>query len=119
MQTPLFDTCLALATGNKSADQTSAAIDGADRRRSERTAACTPAYVSGESHDRSARGRDVVVNDLSMHGVGFRDPKAAYRIGACHWLVMNGTAMRLSTRIRIVSCRENPAGGFDVGAKFY
>ena len=78
-----------------------------------------PGWVSGESHDRAARGRDVTVNDLSMHGIGFRDARSPYRIGACHWLVVNGSVMRLSTRIRIVSCRESDAGGYDVGANFF
>ena len=78
-----------------------------------------PGWISGESHDRAARGRDVNVTDLSMHGIGFRDAVQSYRIGACHWLVVNGGAMRLSTRIRVISCRKNDAGGYDVGAKFF
>lgn len=78
-----------------------------------------PGWVSGESHDRSARGRDVTVVDLSMHGIGFRDTRGGYRPGATHWLVVNGGAMRMSTRVRIISCRPNEAGTFDVGAMFY
>ena len=77
-----------------------------------------PAWVSGESSDRSARGRDVAVVDLSDHGVGFRDGRGDYHIGATHWLIVNGTS-RLSTRIRIVSCRRNESGGYDVGAVFF
>jgi hypothetical protein len=116
VQTPLLDTLIAPAAA--STEATSAA-SGSDRRRSERVATPMPAWVSGESHDRAARGRDVSVNDLSMHGIGFRDARTPFRIGACHWLVVNGGAMRMSTRIRIVSCRPSDLGGFDVGAVFF
>lgn len=77
-----------------------------------------PAWVSGESHDRAARGRDVAVVNLSAEGVGFRDARGDYRVGAAHWLVLNGP-QRLSSRIKIVSCRKNRAGCFDVGAMFF
>jgi len=91
-----------------------------DRRRSRRVTQRMPAWISGESGDRGDRGHTVTVGDLSMHGVGFHDPaEARYRAGATHWLVVSGGAMRLSTRVRIVTCRPNPAGGHDVGAVFF
>jgi hypothetical protein len=89
-----------------------------DRRRSRRVFTPMPGWVSGESHDRAARGRDVSVVDLSEHGVGFRDARGSYRVGAAHWLVVNGTT-RISNRVKIVSCRKNERGGFDVGAMFF
>jgi hypothetical protein len=91
----------------------------ADRRRSERILQHLPAWVGGESSDRAARGRNVVVHDLSLGGVGFHDPAGTYRPGATHWLIVNGGPMRLSTRMRIITCRENPEGGYDVGAAFF
>lgn len=90
-----------------------------DRRRSDRRPARASGWISGCNDDRSAKGSHVLVNDLSMHGIGFYDATMPYRTGACHWLVVNGGALRLSTRIKIVSCRENPNGGFDVGARFF
>lgn len=90
-----------------------------DRRRSERVDQQIPGWISGESNDRSARGRNVRVQNLSMHGVGFLDATQRYRIGAAHWLVVNGGAMRLSTRVKIVSCREAAEGGFIIGAAFF
>ena len=91
----------------------------ADRRSSERRPHRVPAWVGGESSNRAARGRNVMVNDLSMGGVGFHDPAAPYRPGATHGMIINGGPMRMSTRMRVVSCRENPEGGYDVGAMFF
>jgi hypothetical protein len=88
-----------------------------DRRRSERIDQRVPGWVSGP--DRSSRGQTITVCDMSMHGVGFHDPSSRYRVGASHWLVVNGGMLRVSTRIRIVSCREAREGGFDVGASFF
>lgn len=92
-----------------------------DRRRSERVEQLVPGWVSGESSDRGAKGHRILVTDLSMHGVGFRDTSSnlPYRRGATHWLVVMGGAMRMSTRVRIASCRPNPEGGYDVGAAFF
>jgi hypothetical protein len=92
-----------------------------DRRRSRRVEQLVPAWISGDASDRSAPGRQVLVTDLSLHGVGFRDAEAEteYRVGSRHWIVVNGGQLRISTRMRIVSCRESPEGGFEVGAAFY
>lgn len=92
-----------------------------DRRRSERVEQSVPGWISGEQSDRSAKGHRILVTDLSMHGVGFRDTSSAlpYRRGASHWLVVMGGAMRMSTRVRIINCRPNPEGGWEVGAAFF
>ena len=101
-------------------DPSSPAALAEDRRRSERVAQQVPGWISGESTDRGAKGHKITVNDLSMHGVGFHDAGSTqYRRGASHWLVVVGGAMRMSTRVRIASCRPNPNGGFDVGAAFF
>lgn len=113
VETPHYD-----ASQTQAAGAFSSAAPTDDRRRSERILAPMPGWISGESHDRSARGRDVSVVDLSEHGVGFRDPRGGYRVGAAHWLVVSGTT-RISTRIKIVSCRKNDSGSFDVGAMFF
>lgn len=91
-----------------------------DRRRSQRAEQRLPAWVSGDAVERGSAGSHVVVTDLSLHGVGFRDPRTRYRVGAAHWIVVSGvTSMRVSSRVKIVSCRENDQGGFDVGAMFF
>jgi len=78
-----------------------------------------PAWISGESTDRSSPGRQLTVVDLSMHGVGLRDPQQKYRVNATHWLVINGQSMRMSCRIKVVSCREHEEGGYQIGAAFF
>ena len=88
-----------------------------ERRRSDRVSQRVPGWVSGD--DRSSRGQSVTVCDMSMHGVGFYDPANRYRVGARHWLVVNGGAMRLSTRVKIVSCREAEECGYYIGASFF
>jgi hypothetical protein len=91
-----------------------------DRRRSQRAEQRIPAWVSGDAVDRGSAGSQVVVTDLSLHGVGFRDPRTRYRVGAAHWIVVSGaSSMRVSSRVKIVSCRENGQGGFEVGAAFF
>ena len=104
-------------TSSYGADEGTTLAD--DRRGSDRKAYRVPAWVGGESSDRGAKGRNVLVNDLSIGGVGFHDPAAHYRVGATHWLIVNGGPMRLSTRMKIVNCRQNAEGGFDVGAAFF
>lgn len=91
----------------------------ADRRRSERTPQQLSGWVSGDTNHRSERGRHVTVTDLSMHGVGFTDAKQGYQIGAQHWIVVNGNSLRISTRLRVVSCRQNDEGAWVVGASFF
>ena len=75
-----------------------------DRRASDRIEQCVPAWVGGESSNRAAKGRHVRVANLSITGVGFHDPVGHYRLGATHWLIVNGGPMRLSTRMKIVRC---------------
>ncbi len=90
-----------------------------DRRRSDRVDHRVPGWVSGDSADRSQRGNAVTVCDMSMHGVGFHDANNRYRIGSSHWLVVNGGAFRVSTRVKIVSCRDTDERGYYVGASFF
>lgn len=96
-----------------------AAVAAEDRRRSERVEQRMPGWISGECVDRSARGRTITVSDISMHGVGFHDADQRYRVGGAHWLVINGGQMRMSTRVKIVSCRPSASGGWDVGGQFF
>jgi hypothetical protein len=88
-----------------------------ERRRSERVEKRVPGWVSGA--DRNSRGQAITVCDMSMHGVGFYDATNRYRVGASHWMVVNGGALRVSTRVKIVSCRQGDEGGFYVGASFF
>lgn len=111
---PSFDSNESTQLSEQSTDQSVA-----DRRRSERTAQQLPGWISGDTNHRNERGRQVTVTDLSMHGVGFIDAKQNYQIGARHWIVVNGNSLRISTRLRVVSCRQNDEGAWVVGAAFF
>lgn len=101
-------------------EQTGPAIpQGVDRRRSLRQEQRVPAWLSDASGGSVASSQQqVMVTNLSLHGVGFTAPK---RIGKedFHWIVIASDRLSLSTRVRVVSCRANDQGGFDVGAEFF
>ena len=93
--------------------------DTVDRRRSEREERSVTAWLSNASGGRVASSQQQVrVTNLSLHGVGFTAPKRLQK-DDFHWIVIASDRLSLSTRLRIVSCRENPDGGFDVGAEFF
>ena len=90
-----------------------------DRRRSSRAQQKIPGWVSADSADRQGRGGSVTVVDLSLHGLGFHDESRRFSPGSTHWVVVSGDSLRLSTRVRVVSCRPSKEGGYDVGAAFF
>jgi len=90
-----------------------------DRRRSSRAQQKIPGWVSADSSDRQGRGGSVTVVDLSLHGLGFHDESRRFSPGSTHWVVVSGDSLRLSTRVRVVSCRPSREGGYDVGAAFF
>lgn len=90
-----------------------------DRRRSEREARHTPAWLSGPSGSPQTAGQHVLVTDLSLHGVGFQSDRAVVRGEAC-WIVIAGATLRLSTRVRLVNVRRSADGRkWTVGAEFF
>ena len=90
-----------------------------DRRRSEREARHTPAWLSGPSGSPQTAGQHVLVTDLSLHGVGFTSDRAVTKGDAC-WIVIAGATLRLSTRVRVVNLRQSDDGRkWVVGAEFF
>jgi hypothetical protein len=90
-----------------------------DRRRSEREERRVTAWLSEASGGRVASAQqEVLVTNLSLHGVGFSAPKRVQR-DDFHWIVIASDRLSLSTRLRIVSCRECAEGGFEIGAEFF
>jgi hypothetical protein len=90
-----------------------------ERRRSEREERRVTAWLSDASGGRSPSSQqEVLVRDLSLHGVGFIAPKRVSKDDA-HWIVIASDRLSLSTRLRVVSVRENAQGSFDVGAEFF
>jgi hypothetical protein len=91
-----------------------------DRRRSARNAQRVPAWLSDASGGGTiaCSQQQVLVNNLSLHGVGFTATKRVEKDDA-HWIVISSDRLSLSTRLRVVSVRANGEGGFDVGAEFF
>jgi hypothetical protein len=96
------------------------AVATADRRRSFRQEQRVPAWLSESSVGGESRGKQqqVLVTDLSLHGVGFRSDEPVER-GASHWIVIATDRLHLSTRLRVVSTRIRDDGRCDVGAEFF
>ena len=93
--------------------------DTVDRRRSAREERRVPAWLSNASGGSNASSQQQVqVNDLSLHGVGFTAPKGVAK-DDLHWIVIASGALSLSTRLRVVSVRQNDQGSYDVGAEFF
>lgn len=89
-----------------------------DRRRSNREERSASAWLSAASTSERGGGFNVNVRDLSLHGVGFISQRPL-RPNDTHWMIVTDASLRLSTRVRIVSCRENDEGQFEVGGEFF
>jgi hypothetical protein len=105
-------------TSVKEAAQTGAPAVS-DRRRSRRQSFVGNAWLSPEAGTRG-KNHQVVVGDLSLHGVGFSsdeklDPQAV------HWMVLDAGGLRASARIRVATCRQSASdnGMFECGAEFF
>jgi hypothetical protein len=89
-----------------------------ERRRSRRHERATPAWLSAASGSDRGNGFNVKIKDLSLHGAGFIADRALSTRDT-HWMVIADQSLRLSTRVRIVSCNKREDGLFDVGGEFY
>ena len=89
-----------------------------ERRRSERTETACDGWISGPGGNDFTSGRQVRVVDLSLHGVGFISDRAC-EPDERRWVLIHRGALRLSTRVRVASCRQRGDGMFDVGGEFY
>jgi len=92
--------------------------DEQERRRSFREAYSVTAWLSPDAQTRNGRQRQVLVNNLSLHGVGFV-ASTPLEAEAVHWIVVGAGALRASSRVRIVSCRAKKDGGYEVGGEFF
>ncbi len=89
-----------------------------DRRRSSRAERATPAWMSAASGSNKGNGFNVTIKDLSLHGVGLIADRALNRQDT-HWMVIADQSLRLSTRVRVASCRQREDGLWDVGGEFF
>ena len=91
----------------------------ADRRRSERNSQSASGWLSNPHGAPLTSGRTVSICNLSLHGVGFTTHRPCH-VGARHWILILQGAMRLSTRVRIVSVKQlGAAEQWMVGAEFF
>jgi ribosomal protein L3 len=96
-----------------------ASASTADRRRSARQERVVPAWLSERAGGAGKSGQQqVTVTNLSLHGVGFRSEKKI-ELGGAHWIVIATDTLHLSTRLRVVSCRERENNVFDIGGEFF
>jgi hypothetical protein len=90
-----------------------------DRRRSARETRMAPAWLSEQSGSSARKNQQqVTVVDLSLHGVGFI-ASTALEVQAAHWIVIATGSLHLSTRLRIINCRQREDGTWLVGGEFY
>ncbi len=88
---------------------------GRERRSHPRQARAELAFLC-DSDEPTASGREVLVCDLSLGGVGLR---CDFRLapGALFHLKPAGSP-RVSARIRVVASRQNPDLTWSIGARF-
>jgi len=89
-----------------------------DRRRSHRDPCPALAWLAPQSGKIGARQQQVAVSDLSLHGVGFISDEPL-EMDAVHWIVIGTGSLHVSSRARVIACRQREAGGYDVGAEFF
>lgn len=96
-----------------------AGVAAGDRRRSERRSESASGWLSSAHGGSLTSGRTVTVCNLSLHGVGFTSHRPC-QVGDRHWILILQGAMRLSTRVRIVSVQKlGAADEWIVGAEFF
>ena len=59
----------------------------------------------------------VMVTDVSLHGVGFRSP-TKLAADSLHFIEIGVGPLHLSSRLRIARISKRPDGSYDVGAEF-
>jgi hypothetical protein len=86
-----------------------------ERRRMPRESVTAKGLLSMDRFDEE--GQMVEVFDLTLQGIGFRSP-VTLETGGYHQILVMAGPLRLSSRLRVVSCRAYEQGGFEVGAEF-
>ena len=89
---------------------------GEDRRRSTRKPHVAEAWVASPTATSPDDRLEVTALNLSRHGVAFEVPKSLPE-GAFYVVVIGVGDQRLSSEVRIISCRQVGAA-YEVGAEF-
>ena len=89
---------------------------GIERRRSTRETVITVGLIRPLTHDDAAP-EQVLVTNVSLHGVGVRTTRAL-PIAARYHIEIGVGPLHLTSRLRVVRCRLRHDGTYDVGGEF-
>jgi hypothetical protein len=88
-----------------------------ERRRSVRKPCTVEAYIISPTATEKSHRKEVTSVNLSRHGVAFEftEPLA----NKAYWIIeIDMGTQRLTSEIRIIACRENENGSYQIGAEF-
>src|SRR5688500_20305941 len=88
-----------------------------DRRRSIRHPLGATGTVTLDESATDPRQLQVMVLNVSLHGVGFRSP-VEFREGASFQMRIGAGPLHLSSKFQVVSSRMREDGTWDVGGRF-
>jgi hypothetical protein len=91
--------------------------NGRERRRSRREPVVTVGTLRSTDNPK-APGRQVLVNDVSLHGVGMRTT-FALELGEFFIIEIGVGPLQLSSRMRVARVRELKDGTYDIGGEFF
>jgi PilZ domain len=97
-------------------DETRSQSFGRDRRRSHREPVVTVGTIRAFDAPKEP-GRQVLVNDVSLHGVGIRTT-FRLEIGEFFSIEIGVGPLHLSSHLRVARLRELPDGTYDIGGEF-
>src|SRR5688572_25964760 len=89
---------------------------GLERRRSTREPVVTVGMIRLLSHD-DATPEQVLVTNVSLHGVGFRSTRSL-GVGVRYHIEIGVGPLQLTSRLRVVRCRIRTDGTYDIGGEF-
>lgn len=87
-----------------------------ERRRSSREPLGTVGMLTADN-DEGSNPIQVLVTNVSVHGVGFRSP-VSFTEGAVYRIRIGTGPLQLTSRMRITDARRRADGTCDVGAEF-
>jgi hypothetical protein len=87
-----------------------------DRRRSNREQVVTVGTIRPLTHD-DASAEQVLVVDVSLHGVGFRSTRSL-TLGTRFHIEIGVGPLHLTSRLKVIRNSERSDGTFDVGGEF-
>lgn len=89
---------------------------GIERRRSTREPVVTLGLIRPLTHDDAA-AEQVLVTDVSLHGVGFRSSRQL-PAGSRFAIEIGVGPLHLASRLRVIRCSPRNDGTYDVGGEF-